>query len=98
MLRAGCNKTVATFVVFAFSALMHEVVISLPFQHIALHAFLGMMGQAPLIFVAKYLDRVFDNPFLGNALFWCTFCVIGQPMGILLYYNDLVKVSMGAVP
>ena len=97
LLRVGCNKVTSTFVVFAFSALMHELVISLPFQYISFHAFVGMMAQAPLIFIAKYLDRVFDNPFLGNALFWCSFCIIGQPMGVMLYYYEISKMSMPPV-
>ena len=33
----------------------------------------------------------FDNAFVGNALFWCLFCVVGQPMGIILYYFDIWK-------
>ena len=24
----------------------------------------------------------------GNLLFWATFCVVGQPMAVLLYYYD----------
>eukprot|EP00981_Chlorochromonas_danica_P016174 scaffold15944_cov248-Ochromonas_danica.AAC.8 len=88
----------ATLVVFLFSALLHEVAISLPFQHISYHAFLGMLAQAPLIELTKYLDRRFDNAFLGNAIFWCSFCIVGQPMGVILYYYDLTKLSMGGAP
>lgn len=73
---------------------MHEVVISLPFHHISLHAFLGMFAQAPLIVMAKYVDRTFDNAFIGNALFWVTFCIVGQPMGVMMYYFDLTVMSM----
>ncbi|RYH19540.1 hypothetical protein EON65_25945 [archaeon] len=54
LLRAKCSKSFATLVVFLFSALMHEVAISLPFQHISFHAFLGMLAQAPLIYVGKH--------------------------------------------
>jgi hypothetical protein len=93
MLRAGFSKGIATFVVFFFSAFMHELVISLPFQYISFHAFFGMVAQAPLIVIAKYLDRRFDNAFLGNAFFWCTFCIVGQPMGVIMYYYDLYKLS-----
>jgi diacylglycerol O-acyltransferase-1 len=87
----------ATLVVFLFSALMHEVAISLPFRHISFHAFFGMLAQAPLISVAKYIDRTFDNAFLGNALFWCTFCIVGQPVGVIMYYYDLSKLALGVV-
>lgn len=91
----GWSKTIATLVVFAFSAVMHEVIISLPFRYIAGHAFIGMLAQAPLIMVTKYMDRRFDNAFIGNAVFWCSFCVFGQPMGIILYYYDLWKAAQG---
>lgn len=96
VLRTGYSKNTAGFVVFLFSAFMHELVISFPFQYISFHAFNGMLAQFPLIFIFKYLDMIFDNHFLGNALFWCTFCMVGQPMGVLLYYYDLTKMAQGA--
>lgn len=95
LIRFGCSKTLATFVVFMFSALMHEVVISFPFQHVYMYAFLGMLAQAPMILITKYVDRTFGNSFLGNVVFWCSFCVVGQPMGVIMYYYDLCKLSMG---
>ena len=48
-----------------------------------------MMAQAPLISITKWIDKYFDNAFLGNIIFWCLFCVIGQPMGIVMVYYDL---------
>lgn len=47
-----------------------------------------MLAQAPLVMVTQQLDKLFDNPFLGNAFFWISFCMIGQPMGMVLYYYD----------
>ena len=35
------------------------------------------------------IDKRFDNPFLGNVIFWFVFCVIGQPMGVLMYAFDI---------
>lgn len=97
LIRVGASKLFATFVVFFFSAALHELIISLPFQHISLHAFLGMFGQAPLIVLTKIIDKRFDNPFIGNALFWCIFCIVGQPMGVILYYYDLWNLSSGGL-
>ncbi len=77
MLTNGFSKGVATLVVFAFSAVFHELIISTPFRHFAMHAFFGMLAQAPMIAVTKYIDRLFDNAFVGNAIFWCVFCVLG---------------------
>eukprot|EP01038_Epipyxis_sp_PR26KG_P005339 gene5339-7409_t len=91
--RAGLSRIVATFIAFAFSAVMHELVISVPFRYVALHAFFGMLAQAPLVYLTKRLDRVFDNSFFGNACFWCIFCVFGQPMGLIMYYYDLWSIS-----
>jgi diacylglycerol O-acyltransferase 1 len=79
--------------VFGFSAMFHEVVISIPFRYFALHAFFGMLAQAPLVMISKCLDRRFDNPMLGNVMFWMIFCVIGQPMGAIMYYYDFWKLS-----
>lgn len=96
LIRAGASKIAATFVVFAFSALLHELVVAVPFRHVSLHAFFGMFAQAPLIWLTKYIDKRFDNAFVGNALFWCVFCIVGQPMGVILYYYDLWKLSAAA--
>ena len=84
VLRTGAGKHVSTFVVFLFSAVFHELIISTPFRRYSMHAFMGMLAQAPLSFVTKALDKRFDNAFFGNVIFWMTFCVLGQPMGILL--------------
>jgi diacylglycerol O-acyltransferase-1 len=97
LIRMGWSKMVATLVVFAFSAVMHEVIISVPFRYIAGHAFIGMLAQAPLILLTKFMDRRYDNAFIGNAVFWCSFCVFGQPMGIILYYFDLWKAAQAGV-
>ena len=86
--RMGASRLVGTFIAFLFSALMHELVISGSFGRVSMHAFVGMLGQAPLTFISTYLDRRFDNSFFGNALFWLSFCVIGQPMGVILYAYD----------
>lgn len=98
LIRAGASKVAATFVVFLFSALMHEVVISFPYQHVYMYAFLGMLAQAPMIFITKAIDRMFGNSFVGNAIFWLSFCIVGQPMGVIMYYYDLCQVSTPPAP
>ena len=85
----GAPKWVATFTVFLFSAVLHEIIISVPFKKISGHAFFGMLFQAPLIYVTKVIDSTFGNAFIGNAFFWLVFCVIGQPVGIILMNYDL---------
>jgi len=79
---------VATFLVFAFSAVAHELILSVPFRKLTLHAFFGMIGQAPLTYITKWIDKRFENAFFGNVVFWCIFCVVGQPLGVLLFAHD----------
>ena len=53
----------------------------------------GMMAQVPLVSVSSAISKaVHRTPFqqLGNFLFWITFCFVGQPLCVLLYYNLLV--------
>lgn len=47
-----------------------------------------MMGQIPLIFLTKILDRKFPGSSIGNVIFWISFCFVGQPMATLLYTID----------
>mmetsp|Transcript_1706 Transcript_1706/g.2523 ORF Transcript_1706/g.2523 Transcript_1706/m.2523 type:complete len:729 (+) Transcript_1706:110-2296(+) len=88
LVRRGLSKTIATLLVFFLSAVMHEVIISLPFHMIRPWAYLGMMGQVPLAWITKYLTKKLPGTSLGNVIFWLSFCVVGQPMAILLYTID----------
>jgi diacylglycerol O-acyltransferase-1 len=86
--RSGFSKTAATLLVFFVSAVMHEVLISLPFHMIRPWAYLGMMGQIPLVWITKYLTKKLPGTSMGNVIFWLSFCVVGQPMAILMYTID----------
>eukprot|EP00984_Skeletonema_dohrnii_P027981 scaffold17774_cov117-Skeletonema_dohrnii-CCMP3373.AAC.2 len=86
--RVGLSKTGATFVVFFFSAILHEVLISVPCHNLQIWSFLAMMGQLPLIFITKMIDKRMPNSSVGNFIFWISFCFIGQPMAMLLYTID----------
>jgi diacylglycerol O-acyltransferase-1 len=51
-------------------------------------AFAGMMLQLPLITVTLPLEKM-DDPttrIFGNTVFWVSFCLVGQPLGALLYF------------
>lgn len=86
--RIGLSKTGATFVVFFLSAVLHEVLISVPCHMIRVHSFLAMMGQIPLIFLTKMIDKKYPGSSIGNIIFWVSFCFVGQPMAMLLYTID----------
>lgn len=94
MLSVGIPKPVASTLVFVWSAALHEYVVSGPFRTLEFWAFIGMMSQIPLISFTSALDRMlrgtgFEN--MGNIVFWVTFCFVGQPLCLLLYYQDLSK-------
>lgn len=80
-IRKGYSKTVATSLVFLFSAIFHEIVISVPLHTFKFYFFLGMILQIP----AMYLGKYFEHSVIGNIIFWIGFCFFGQPIGILLY-------------
>jgi len=54
---------------------------------IRLHFFVGMLLQAPLIILTEKFTKGHQ---IGNIFFWLLFCVIGQPMMVLLYYHDFL--------
>jgi diacylglycerol O-acyltransferase 1 len=87
-IRKGISRSSATFIVFFISALMHELLVSIPFHMVRPWSFLGMMMQMPLVALTKYLYRTFPGTSIGNMVFWCMFCVVGQPMAVLLYTAD----------
>lgn len=92
-IRLGVSKKFAVYIAFFFSAVMHEFIISIPFQRISFHAFLGMLLQAPLVPLTRKMNTLFNNPSIGNFFFWMTFCIIGQPIGIIMYYYESWDVS-----
>ena len=97
LLRSGAGKVAGTFAAFFFSAALLEVILSVPFKAIYMHAFVGMLLQAPLSFITKMVDKRFDNAFFGNVIFWMAFCIVGQPIGILLISYEKTK-SEGGIP
>jgi diacylglycerol O-acyltransferase-1 len=47
-----------------------------------------MMFQLPLIAVTAPFEKVNDalGKIVGNSIFWVSFCLVGQPLGALLYF------------
>lgn len=88
IIRLQYSKKIAVFCAFLFSALLHEIIISIPFRRISYHAFIGMLAQAPLVTITRKVNELFNNQVAGNVFFWLTFCIIGQPVGVILYYYE----------
>ncbi|KAJ2756548.1 hypothetical protein GGI19_000764 [Coemansia pectinata] len=81
-------------VIFTFlvSAIMHELLFGIPTHCLKGYSFVGMMMQIPLIQLTQWLVR-WRGPEsgLGNAVFWISFCIVGQPLGVVQYYYTWVK-------
>eukprot|EP01121_Diplochlamys_sp_Union-15-3_P012857 TRINITY_DN3908_c0_g4_i1.p1 TRINITY_DN3908_c0_g4~~TRINITY_DN3908_c0_g4_i1.p1 ORF type:complete len:474 (-),score=22.05 TRINITY_DN3908_c0_g4_i1:58-1479(-) len=97
ILRLGYSKPVAQFLIFLLSAIFHELLISVPLRSFNLWFFFGMLGQIPLIMFSEKYTRASQY---GNILFWVSFCILGQPILILLYYQDYhdLQVSHRGLP
>ncbi|KAI4380764.1 hypothetical protein MLD38_006916 [Melastoma candidum] len=90
-LRNGIRRDVALLIAFFISAVFHELCIAVPCHMFKLWAFMGIMLQVPLVGLSNYLQKKFSNTMVGNMVFWLFFCILGQPMCLLLYYHDLLN-------
>ena len=84
------SKVLTGLYCFTLSAVLHELVVAFPLHsyHMPL-AFVGMMSQVPMLPLSSLLKKrtqgtAFEQS--GNFLFWITFCLVGQPLCVLLYY------------
>lgn len=46
--------------------------------------------QVPLISLTENLRKRLKSETWGNYIFWVTFCMVGQPVSLLMYYHDYV--------
>ncbi|XP_062091063.1 diacylglycerol O-acyltransferase 1B isoform X2 [Humulus lupulus] len=68
-----------------------KLCIAVPCHIFKLWAFIGIMFQVPLVLITNYLQNKFRNSMVGNMIFWFIFCILGQPMCVLLYYHDVMN-------
>jgi diacylglycerol O-acyltransferase-1 len=87
-MRAGFSDMQVQIVAFTFSAVLHEILISVPTRMFSIYAFLGMFLQVPLVTLTRWLAETMNRPVYGNLVFWISFLVFGQPIIILLYCFD----------
>jgi hypothetical protein len=57
-----------------------------------------MMGQIPLIILTKKIDKRMPGSSIGNIIFWISFCLVGQPMAMLLYTIDYWETHSVSTP
>jgi diacylglycerol O-acyltransferase-1 len=94
-IRHGVPKFYAGIVVFFVSAVFHELLVAVPLHMLRGWAFLGIMGQVPLMWATEVLKRRFKSDRIGNAIFWVSFCFLGQPLAEILYFHDYRKLHTG---
>lgn len=87
-MKHGCNRWWAMILVFLVSAIGHEVVVGVPLHMLRGWAFWGIMLQVPLISLTEKLRQRLKSDTWGNYAFWLTFCIIGQPVCLLMYVHD----------
>ncbi|CAK0890637.1 unnamed protein product [Prorocentrum cordatum] len=95
-LNMGLGKDLSVGMVFFVSAVLHELMVSIPCHTFRLWAFLGMMMQLPLVWLTDFLDRRLKGSLIGNFVFWISFCFTGQPLCIMLYYFDFLPENRAA--
>ncbi|CAO1309476.1 unnamed protein product [Diamesa serratosioi] len=86
ILDLGYGKVSASIMVFFVSAFFHEYLVSVPLKTFKIWAFMGMMGQIPLSYISKFLEKNLGGRW-GNAVVWASL-ILGQPLCILVYYHD----------
>jgi len=86
----GYSRSKGVFAAFIFSAIIHEILISIPCHRFMWYGFLGMILQLPLcVFSKAMVEKLKFRRIWGNWLFWISFCIFGQPLAILLYAGSM---------
>lgn len=49
------------------------------------------------MYFTEAVKRKFKNDRFGNVVFWLSFCIIGQPLVLIIYYHDWRK-NQGLLP
>lgn len=95
-LRRGVPRLPAMMLVFFVSAVFHELLVGWPLHMVKGWAFGGVMAQVPLVFTTEYLKARAKSDQVGNFIFWISFCIIGQPICLIMYYHDWVLLNRPA--
>ena len=89
--RKGAGRVTAMTLVFAVSAVLHELAVAVPLHLFRppwrLYAFWGVLLQVPLVLLTEPLAA----SGAGNYVFWVSFCAVGPPIGMIMYFCDWVS-------
>jgi diacylglycerol O-acyltransferase-1 len=89
MRRQGINKFISGAFVYFISAVFHEYIISGALGKLHFSAFIAMFANFPASIFQEYLKKfklVSQRSTSLNVMFWLTFCFLGQPLCIVLYF------------
>nr|UXO98203.1 DGAT1-2 [Orychophragmus violaceus] len=95
-LRRKIPKVFAMIIAFFVSAVFHELCISVPFRLFRPWVFFGIMYQVPLVFITNYIQKRFGS-MVGNMIYWFMFCILWQPLFVILYYHDVMNHRKGSM-
>lgn len=56
----------------------------------------GWCMQVPMMWWTEWLYQKLQSKITGNVIFWVSFCIIGQPIALMLYYHDYFVLSSKA--
>lgn len=89
----GFSRNMAVLGVFALSAILHEVAVSVPLGLVRGYSFAGMIVYVPLAAGTTMMEKSgMLSEQWGNVIVWSTL-LLGQPLGVLMYVEDyLAKV------
>lgn len=84
-IRFKVSKSLAVWITFAMSAVIHELCMSMVFRTVRYYFFLAMVLQVPFVILAEKYKTKSER--LGNCLMWMSL-FMGQPLMLLLYFKD----------
>ena len=87
--RKKVNKFLGGFIVFFISAVFHEYIISGALGKLHYSAFIAMLANWPASIIQETLrkmKKIRENTVVHNVSFWISFCFLGQPLCIILYF------------
>jgi diacylglycerol O-acyltransferase-1 len=83
-IRLTWSKQAGVWMTFFFSAVIHELCMSIVFRTLRFYFFLAMVLQVPFVILAERLKT--KSPRIGNMLMWMSLFT-GQPLMLLMYFK-----------
>lgn len=40
-----------------------------------------------MVYITEWIRRRYNNSAVGNLVFWLSFCVVGQPFAVMMYWT-----------